>query len=158
MRWRVTGAFPNEPKLVLVVAPHRSNWDFIIAVGVLFVTGLHVSYLAKHTLFRPPFGWFFSWLGGIPVDRRAPHGVVDVAVRQFATADKTWFAVAPEGTRSRGVEWKTGFFHIAKKSGTPIFCVRMDHATRTVNLGPLIQIQADADSTGEVARIKDLFR
>ncbi len=156
IRWSVRGRFPNEPKLMVTVAPHTSNWDFIIGVGVMFATGLRISYLAKHTLFRPPFGWFFSWLGGIPVDRRASHGVVGEAVDRIDAADKIWFAVAPEGTRGGG-EWKSGFFHIARKSGIPVFCVRLDNDERVVNLGPVVNIRPDVDPPEEMARIKGMF-
>ena len=64
MRWRAEGEFPDSPRMVVVVAPHSSNWDFIIGAAFLFVLGLRVSFIAKHTLFFWPLGAFLRWLGG----------------------------------------------------------------------------------------------
>src|SRR3954468_21685883 len=71
LRWRIDGVFPDDPKLVLIVAPHTSNWDFIVGLAAKLALSLDVSWLGKHTLFHPPWGWLFRFWGGLPVDRRA---------------------------------------------------------------------------------------
>ncbi len=67
--WRVEGEFPNERKFIVVVAPHTSNWDFTLGIGIMFCRRLMVSFMAKSNLFFWPFSLFMDWLGGIPVDR-----------------------------------------------------------------------------------------
>lgn len=69
--WRIEGDIPDLARVVVAVAPHSSNWDFVHAIAAVFVLGLRVSFIGKHTLFRGPFGPILTWLGGIPVDRAA---------------------------------------------------------------------------------------
>src|SRR5262245_613694 len=71
MRFRIEGELPNLSKFVIIVAPHTSNWDFVVGLAARYVLGLDVAWLGKHTLFRAPFGALFRRWGGIPVDRRA---------------------------------------------------------------------------------------
>ena len=73
--WKIEGDFPNEPKMVCIVAPHTSNWDFIVGILAVFAIGIRVRFLAKHTLFKGPLGWFMRWCGGMPVNREAPQGL-----------------------------------------------------------------------------------
>ena len=100
--WRVDGQVPNLPKLVIAVAPHTSNWDFIVGIAAMFALDLRIEFLGKHTLFRGPFGVFMRWIGGIPVDRSHPQGVVGDAIAAFGRAEQRILAIAPEGTRTRG--------------------------------------------------------
>ena len=81
MGWRVEGEIPDLPKFVIAVAPHTSNWDFVVGMGAMFALDLRLSFLGKHTLFRGPYAPLLRWLGGIPVDRGSPHGVVGEAVQ-----------------------------------------------------------------------------
>jgi 1-acyl-sn-glycerol-3-phosphate acyltransferase len=39
--------------------------------------------MGKHTLFRPPFGWLFRRLGGIPVQRGEAHHLVSQISAEF---------------------------------------------------------------------------
>ena len=84
MGWHIEGEIPDEPKLVIAVAPHTSNWDFVVGMAAMFALDLRLSFLAKHTLFRGPFAPFMRWVGGIAVDRGSRHGVVGDAVAAFA--------------------------------------------------------------------------
>ena len=94
MGWNAVGSFPNDlKKYVVIVAPHTSGWDFVI--GLLFRKALRIErakYLGKHQLFRPPFGFFFRWLGGYPVVRTSSHNLVDQVVNIFDNHDE--FALA----------------------------------------------------------------
>jgi 1-acyl-sn-glycerol-3-phosphate acyltransferase len=109
-QWQIEGSFPAESKLVAVVAPHTSNWDFSLGVAVVFALELRVSWLGKHSLFHTPLKGFFRWLGGIPVDRRASHGVVGACVKAFEAAPALLLALSPEGTRKGVSRWKSGFY------------------------------------------------
>ena len=67
--WKLGPVVEDVPKCVICVAPHTSNWDFI--VGKLFYTsiGRNASFLIKKEWFFFPFNLLFDWLGGVPVDR-----------------------------------------------------------------------------------------
>lgn len=137
--WRIEGAFPADPKYVVIVAPHTSNWDFALVVAVVFAVELRVSWLAKHSMFRFPFKRCLRWLGGIPVNRSASHGVVGECVRAFNAAPTLMLALTPEGTRKGVSQWKSGFYLIAAKAGVPILPVGFDYREHVVRLMPLFQ-------------------
>ncbi|NVK21608.1 MAG: lysophospholipid acyltransferase family protein [Kangiellaceae bacterium] len=138
MGWKVVGQLPEEQKkYVVIFAPHTSNWDFVLMLMVRFCFKMKVAYLGKHTLFKPPFGWFFRMFGGIPVERSAAHNVVDMAANIIKERDEIQFALAPEGTRSKKPYWKSGFYHIALKAEVPILLAYMDSSKGVLGLGPL---------------------
>ena len=154
--WGFEGNFPDLPRLVVAVAPHTSNWDFVHGAAAMFALDLRISFIGKHTLFVWPFSLFFKWMGGIPVDRSAAHGVVGEAVEAFGRADRRVLAIAPEGTRRKVERFKTGFLHIARGAGVPVVLVGLDYATRTVRIGPLIEVGEDIEAERE--RIEAHFR
>jgi 1-acyl-sn-glycerol-3-phosphate acyltransferase len=144
--WRIEGAFPTESKYVLIVAPHTSNWDFTLGVAVLFALELRVSWLGKHAIFRAPFKRLLRWMGGIPVNRSASHGVVGECVKAFRDTPALMLALAPEGTRKGVNQWKTGFYRIAVQAGVPIMPVGFDFRTHTVQLMPLFHPTGDLEA------------
>lgn len=135
MGWKVDGRLPSIPKAVLIAAPHTSNWDFVVGAAAKFYLELKVSWLGKHTLFRKPFGSLFQWMGGIPVERNASHGMVEQSIRRFQESEQFLLALSPEGTRKRVERWKTGFYRIAKGADVPIIPVAFDYATKQVRIG-----------------------
>jgi 1-acyl-sn-glycerol-3-phosphate acyltransferase len=152
--WRVDGEFPNAARCVLTVAPHSSNWDFVHGVAVVFALGLQVSFVAKHTLFRGPFGRFMRWVGGLPVDRSRPHGLVEGIVAAFARPEALWFAITPEGTRTRVARFKTGFYRIALAAGVPIVPVVLNYRRRAfILLPPLMPRQSVERGVEEMERL-----
>jgi len=134
--WRVTGQFPDRPKLVAIVAPHTSNWDFVVGILVVFALGLRVRFLGKHTLFKPPLGWLMRWLGGTPVVRETPQGAVGDAAEMIAREDRVLLAIAPEGTRIRGKPWRSGFYNIALAAKVPILPAAFDYGSKSLMLFP----------------------
>lgn len=132
--WRIEGDLPDLPRVVVAVAPHSSNWDFVHAVAAVFALGLKVSFIGKHTLFRGILGRFMTWLGGIPVDRGRPDGVVEALQVRFARGDPLWFGVAPEGTRRAGAPFKSGFYRVAQAAGVPIVPVYIDYRRRVLGI------------------------
>ncbi|HEX4943121.1 MAG TPA: lysophospholipid acyltransferase family protein [Usitatibacteraceae bacterium] len=144
--WRFEGAFPDTGRLVIAVAPHTSNWDFVHGAAAMFALDLELSFIGKHTLFVWPFAAFFRWMGGIPVNRSAAHGVVGQAVDSFRNTPSRVLAIAPEGTRRKVERFKTGFLHIARGAGVPVLLIGLDYPTRTVRIGPVIEIGADIDA------------
>lgn len=154
--WRFEGTIPDEPKFVIIVAPHTSNWDFIVGVGALFAIGFQISFLGKHSLFKWPLGVFMRWLGGIPVERSVSRDRVGENVAAFSSADKLILAVAPEGTRKLVKEWKTGFYHVAHGAHVPIVPVVFDYGTKIIRLYAPFWTTGDAD--GDIRQLKDLYR
>lgn len=125
MGWKINGNVPNtEKKYIIIVAPHTSNFDFIIGVLVRGILGFNSKYLGKKSLFKAPFGWFFRMVGGYPVDRSKSSNIVDQVVEIYNKHEEFVIAIAPEGTRKNVDEWKTGFYFIADKAKIPIIrCV-----------------------------------
>lgn len=146
--WQVVGPIPVIPKYLIVVAPHTSNWDFLI--GVLFrhyTDGFEPRYLAKKELFVWPIGYFFKALGGYPVERSKNTNFVDSLVHVFNTNEKFVTTITPEGTRKYNQKWKTGFYHIAKKANVPIVTVAFDYATKRVVFEDPYYITKELDET-----------
>ena len=135
--WRIVGDFPRDiKKFIVAVAPHTSNWDFplgVMARSILRIENSH--FLGKHSLFKPPFGWFFRWLGGYPVDRSGSHDVVQQAVDIFNKHEDFILALAPEGTRKKVNKLRTGFYYIAKGAHVPIVPVGFDFSTKHIVIG-----------------------
>lgn len=130
--WSIKGSIPNLPKFVVIGAPHTSNWDWLLVMAVAYALGVRISWMMKHTLFKGPLAWFWSSLGGIPVDRRATHGVVGESVNKFEQAKQFVLCITPEGTRSKVKGWKTGFYHIALGAGVPIVPAIFDYGRKQV--------------------------
>ena len=153
--WRVEGEMPNLPKFVAAVAPHTSNWDFVVGAAAMFALDLKIEFIGKHTLFRGPLAPVMRWMGGIPVDRSSAHGVVGEAVAAFARVDRRILAIAPQGTRRPVPRFKTGFLHIARGAGVPVMLAAFDYDARVIRFGPTLQIGEDIEA--ERARIEAYF-
>ena len=147
--FEIEGPAPTAKSYVLIAAPHTTNWDLPVMLGLSYVFGIRLSFLAKHTLFKGPLDGFFRWLGGIPVDRRSRHNVVHQAVDVFNENPDLVLAISPEGTRKYTPYWKTGFYHIAKEAGVPIAMGYIDYARKRGGIGPLLyptgDMRADMD-------------
>src|SRR6476619_2415632 len=91
--WQAVGAAPDRPKYVLVVAPHTSNWDFLVMLALSLALRIKATWMGKHTLFRPPLGWLMRLLGGLPINRTANHNVVAQAVESFRSSDRLALAI-----------------------------------------------------------------
>jgi 1-acyl-sn-glycerol-3-phosphate acyltransferase len=154
--WRIEGALPDAPRFVIIVAPHTSNWDFLIGVLAMFAVGVRLNWLGKHTLFRFPLGPLLRWLGGEPIDRTTNRGTVDIAVERFRTRRQWVLGIAPEGTRKRVEQWKTGFHQIAVGAGVPIVPVGFDYRRRVVGLGA--PFHPAGDPARDVPALRAFFR
>ena len=153
--WRVEGAFPDIPRMVLIVAPHTSNWDFPTGLLVKLAMRMGGRFVGKHTLFRGPFGVVMRWLGGVPVDRSAAAGFVEESARVVRESERMTLVVAPEGTRKRSDKWKSGFYRIAVAAGVPIFPVAFDYSRRVIVFGPLFHPTGDYEK--DLAEIQSHF-
>lgn len=144
--WQVVGQLPDLPKFVIIGAPHTSNWDFVMFLALAFILRGDLNYMGKKELFYPPYGWFFRWCGGVPVDRSKPQGLVEQTVQAIQDADRFQLVITPEGTRSKVGKWKLGFYHIAKQAGIPVVTGYVDSVTRTCGIGPTFTLTGDMDA------------
>ncbi len=147
--WRTDGDASAYRKFVLIAAPHTSNWDLPFMLATASVMRVRVSWLGKHTLFVPPWGWLMRKLCGVPVDRRAAQSLVTQAAATFRSRDDLVLAVPPEGTRGSVKVWKSGFYHIAAESGVPIGLGYLDYDRKIGGLGAFVipsgNVGADMD-------------
>ena len=153
--WRVEGQLPDLPKFILIGAPHTSNWDFVLFLGVIFHLKANVKFMGKAELFHNPFGWFFYWCGGVPVDRKKSQGLVEQMVEASKKSDKFILTIAPEGTRHYVSEWKMGFYHIAKNAGIPVVIAIVDGIAKTVRIGQVFHPTENMDA--DIKTIKNFF-
>jgi len=144
--WKGVGHPIPGARFVLIGAPHTSNWDFVIMILVVLKLRLSVFWMGKHTLFPFPVGWLMKWLGGIPVDRRKHHNLVDHTVQQYAENPELIVLIPPEGTRSKVKEWKTGFYHIAVNAGVPILMGYIDLAKKEAGLADFFEPTGDIEA------------
>jgi 1-acyl-sn-glycerol-3-phosphate acyltransferase len=151
MGWRFEGNKPEGvDKCVIIAAPHTSNWDLPLMLACAYISDTDISWLGKHTLFRSVGKPFFSWLGGIPVDRTAPRGMVQQVVDVFNKSDRLAIAIPPTGTRKKTSGWKTGFYYIAHGANVPIVMSYLDFSKKRAGFGPLVIPSGDIEADFEI--------
>ena len=132
--WKIVGKLPNEKRIVVVCAPHTSNWDFIFGMILVLAIDIKVKFLAKKSIFVPIFKILLNKLGGIPVDRDNPELLVQKIADYSKNNEGVLIAVTPEGTRKKVMKWKTGFLRIAKISDSIILPLGIDYPSKTFTL------------------------
>ena len=136
--WKIKGQISDlyeNKKFVAIVAPHTSNWDAVVGLAAIAAIDLKVYFIGKHTVFNGLLGKFMKYMGGIPVDRSKPGGIIKDLLRQIEDKKNGLIGLAPEGTRSKVKEWKTGFLRIAKELNTKIIPASIDFAKKEILLG-----------------------
>ena len=132
--WKVVGntnfSKDTVKKAVLISAPHTSNFDFIIGLLLRKVVDIKSNYLGKKELFVWPLGYYFKAVGGVPVDRKNKENKVDTIAKLFEDKEEFRLTLAPEGTRSKVEQWRTGFYYIAKKANVPIIMFTLDFGNK----------------------------
>ena len=156
MGWQVEGRFPDERRLVVAGAPHTSNWDFVIAMGVVMALDVKAHWLAKHSIFKFPFKQLFLALGGIPLDRSNTKGVAQQTADRILECDEIIVGIMPEGTRSKVDKWKSGFLRIARAAQCPVMLVSLDFQHKRAKLGDMIEPREDTEQ--QLVEIKEYFR
>ena len=156
IRWRVVGSHPTDHrKYVLIVAPHTSNWDFVLFVLAVSVLRLKPSVLIKSTLFVGPLGWFLRYCGGIPVNRSQASSLVSYIASIYQENEDFVLIVTPEGTRSPNANWKRGFHHVATAAQVPIVIVYVDSVIKTIGVEGMMEPSDDVD--GDLIKLKKFF-
>lgn len=156
--WHVRVAVPDYPKLLICVAPHTSNWDFILCELAIRSVGRHSGFLMKESWFFWPLGCFFRAIGGVAVPRKKPGSasLTEFLINKFRTSERLTIAITPEGTRSRTTQWHTGFLRIALDTGVPLALAALDFRKKEITMEhvftPTGNIEAD------MRAIKDFYK
>jgi 1-acyl-sn-glycerol-3-phosphate acyltransferase len=150
--WHYEGRAPNLPKMLVIGAPHTSNWDGIHMLLLSTSLGIRMFWLGKHTLFRAPLGVITRAVNGVPVNRQLTKNGVDQVVEIFKQRERFVLIMAPEGTRKKVAHWKTGFYYIALGAGVPIVLAYVDYPRKRVGLGPSIMPTGDIEADFEIIR------
>jgi 1-acyl-sn-glycerol-3-phosphate acyltransferase len=160
--WKTDGDRPPVDRYVIIAAPHTSNWDMPFMLAMAFVYDIPVRWMGKHTIFKAPFGPFFKALGGIPIVRHRPGGVVGQMVEHFENNESLVLMVPAEGTRAHVDYWKSGFYHIARGANVPVVLSYLDVGKKVGGIGQAIELtgdfRADMDRIREFYADKEGFR
>jgi len=153
---KLGGTIPDVPKAILLGAPHTSNWDLLLAMGMKYALGLNYNWMMKKEAFVFPFGGMFKRMGGIPIDRKAAKGVVGEMQDWFNANEKAWIGITPEGTRAKVDQYKKGYLRIAYACDIPVFIVGVDSESRTLVFDQFMELTGDFDADNK--RIRDFVR
>lgn len=155
--WRIEGSFDPQKvkKAVIIVVPHTSWHDFYIGVLVRKILATEINFVAKKELFSWPIGWYFKWMGGAPLDRSKSQNKVESIVEIFNSREVFRLAMAPEGTRKKVTQWRSGYYYIAKMAKVPIIPVSFDFKTKMVTIGKPYHTTDDFDK--DTKHLKKFF-
>jgi len=155
--WKAVALTPDYNKCVLVVAPHTSNWDFIVGKLAYNALGRQGHFLIKKEWFRFPFKFFFKSIGGIPVDRgKKNQRMTDTIIDLYSKYDHFSLGITPEGTRKPNAKWKRGFYHIALGAKVPIVLVKLDYGNKCASLFQVFHPSGDEEA--DILAIKEAYR
>ncbi|MFP2997654.1 lysophospholipid acyltransferase family protein [Spongiivirga sp. MCCC 1A20706] len=153
--WKLEGEVPNISKCVMVVAPHTHWLDFLLGLLIRAALKEEINFIGKESLFKPPFGWFFRWMGGAPIARSKKKNQVQQIVEIFESKSKFRLALAPEGTRKKVDEWKTGFYYIAKAAKVPVIKIAFDFGKKTIKIADPVKMTDNMEA--DIAEIMKFY-
>jgi len=155
--WRIVSDFDRSiKKSVVIVAPHTSNYDFIVCSFTRRILKTQINWVGKKALFVWPVGWYFKWMGGEPLDRNRSQNKVEAIAAVFNKMDEFRLALSPEGTRKKVDSWKTGYYFIAMKTGVPIIPVSLNYPTKTITIGK--EFYPTGDIKNDESILRSFFR
>jgi 1-acyl-sn-glycerol-3-phosphate acyltransferase len=138
--------------MVVVFAPHTTNWDFVYMLMAAYALDLHPNWMGKKELFWGPLGWLFRAMGGIAVDRKRKSNVVEQTAEAIKQQDAIVLGIAPEATRSKASYWRSGFYHIARLAEVPVAFGYLDYPSKTAGIAPGFNPSGDLEADMEIIR------
>ena len=156
--WKVTGIITNDQaknNLVVIVAPHTSNWDGVLGIAALAGLDAKITFIGKDTVFKYGLGPLLRYVGGIPVNRKNPGGIIKDAIDQLKIRKGSLIAMSPEGTRAKVKEWKTGFLRIASEIKADIVPASLDFKKKEILLGEIFK--PSGDNTKDILDLKQYY-
>jgi 1-acyl-sn-glycerol-3-phosphate acyltransferase len=155
--WHTNAVLPEGVvKVMMIVAPHTSYWDFVVGRMTFWSSKLKIRVLIKKEAFVFPLGWFLRRLGGVPVARGKKNNLVEQVADLFEKNPTLVVVITPEGTRRKVRHWKKGFYFIAMEARVPIALAFIDYGTKTGGIGPLFYPTGDYEK--DMAVIMDFYR
>ena len=154
--WKLEITVTDYPKCIICVAPHTSNWDFILGKLAYAAAGRKAGFLMKEAWFFWPLGPIFRAIGGIPVPKVRGGSLVETIVKRFDATDRMQLAITPEGTRSRVTKWRTGFLNIAREANVPIVLGAIDFKKKEITI--VRTFTPSGDNERDMAEIKKYYR
>ena len=156
MGWTTEVTEDHPDKYIICLAPHTSNWDFILGQLYVGAEGIQSNFLMKKEWFFWPLGPIFRHLGGIPVFRQKKSSMTDAMAETAKAAQSFHLCITPEGTRKRNPEWKKGFYYIALMADIPILLYGLDYRRRLIECTKTIVPSGDIEK--DMAEIKSYFK
>ena len=156
MGWRKNITEPHPDKYIICLAPHTSNWDFLLGQLYSGAEGWKINFLMKKEWFFCFFGPLFRRLGGIPVYRTKRTSMTDNLAAEARTMEQFKLCITPEGTRSANADWKRGFLVIAQKAGIPILLYGVGYERKLIECTETF-IPTD-NIEGDLTHIKQYFK
>jgi 1-acyl-sn-glycerol-3-phosphate acyltransferase len=153
--WRLEVTWPAVPRCIIIVYPHTSNWDFLVGYLAKLAAGMSGQWIGKDTIFRWPVAGLLRRMGGIPVNRKEPSGLIQRLAAEFERRPSLWLVMAPEGTRSRTEHIKSGFYRLALAAGVPVGLAVMDWGRRVLTLQTYLSLSGD--EAADLARIRETY-
>jgi len=155
--WTLVSPLSSQvKKCIIILAPHTSNWDFVIGLLYMWTYRLNVHYLIKEIWTKGLFGPFLRWTGAIGINRSQPENTISQLTKELEDSDRYLLAITPEGTRRRVPRWKTGFYRIATSCNLPIYFGFIDYKTKT--LGFLGHLSPSGNQTADFDTIEHLYK
>lgn len=146
MGWTVKVTEDHPDKYIICLAPHTSNWDFILGLLYSRSIGMQCNFMMKKEWFFWPLGPIFRRLGGVPVYRQKKSSMTDAMAEAAKAAKSFHLCITPEGTRSKTADWKKGFYFIALKAGMPILLYALDYERKLIQCTKTIIPSGDLDA------------
>ncbi|MFT6643144.1 MAG: 1-acyl-sn-glycerol-3-phosphate acyltransferase [Patiriisocius sp.] len=153
--WRVAGGVPKSKSMLIIAAPHTSNWDLFFLLGAAYSFRLSIQWLVKDSLFLPIMGSTLSFLGGIPVDRSKNNNLVTDLATRIQNSEGLALVVPPSGTRRYTEHWKSGFYRIALAANVPIVCGYLDYTRKEAGLG--LSFHLTGNMTEDMDKIRAFY-
>lgn len=153
--WKLEGELSDIPKCIIVVAPHTHWFDFLLGVLIRAVLKKEINFIGKESLFKAPIGWFFRWMGGAPIARSKNKNQVQQIVEIFKSKTIFRLALAPEGTRKKVNQWKTGFYYIARAANVPVVKVAFDFGKKTIKIAHPVEMTDNMEA--DIAEIMKFY-
>ncbi|MBQ61420.1 MAG: acyltransferase [Gammaproteobacteria bacterium] len=154
--WKIEGKLPESRKMIVIAAPHTSNWDFLYLLAAAYSFRMSINWLGKNSLFHPVISPILKYLGGIPVDRSKRNNMVQFIADIINDSDQFTMIIPPAGTRSKTDYWKSGFYRMTLATQIPIVCGYLDFKDKVACLGlsfvPTGNVPEDMD------RIREFYR
>lgn len=150
MGWTLVGKFPDEKKLIVIGAPHTSNWDLFLALGTMMSQSAKFSWMMKREAFFWPVGGIWRALGGMPIDRKSKNDVTQQMADMFAANEKLWLGITPEGTRSKVGDYKKGYLRMAYAANVPVFLVGVNAKKKELVLDKVFELTGDIETDNQM--------